>query len=295
MGSVKDRAAAYALARGLESGEIRKDSWVVESSSGNFGVALAAYCKHHGLPFHCVVDPRISPLNEAMIRRMGATVEKVSERDHTGGYLLTRLATVQRFVEAYPNAYWMNQYGNPLVADAYYHTLGEEICGALPRVDYAFVAVSSGGTIAGLSRKLKERFPRCRVVAVDCEGSVVFGGPPRPRYIPGIGSSIVPPILKAAKIDDVMVLGEIEAIGACHRLLAEHGVFAGGSSGFVIAAIERYFAERPADHAPGRRPVVVGVLPDRGERYAATVYDDAWCAKLAAGTLGDDEELRTRT
>src|SRR5258706_12437179 len=95
MGSVKDRAAAYALERGLASGEIARDAWIVESSSGNFGVSLAAYCKLHGLRFHCVIDPRINPTNESMIRMLGARVEKVHDRDEAGGYLLTRLAAVK--------------------------------------------------------------------------------------------------------------------------------------------------------------------------------------------------------
>jgi cysteine synthase A len=290
LGSVKDRAAAYVLESVLRRGVIDKDTWIVESSSGNMGVALAAYSRYHGLRFRCVVDPRISAVNEMLIRSLGATVVKVEERDATGGYLLTRIEQVREFLGRTPNTYWTDQYANPLVADAYYHTLGAELCDALERIDYLFVAVSSGGTIAGLSRRVKERFPACRVVGVDSHGSLVFGGPACPRFIPGIGSSMVPESLKTAQIDDVVVVDEGGAVDACHRLLAEHGIFAGGSSGFVVAAIERYFAARP----PEGSPAVVAILPDRGDRYAATVYNPEWCAKLSEGVLGAEEQRKPR-
>lgn len=279
-GSVKDRAAAYALERLLADGTLRPGSRVVESSSGNFGVSLAAYCMHLGLEFHCVVDPRINPINETLIRAMGATVTKVTELDKSGGYLLTRLRVVREILEREPGTYWMNQYANPLIAEAYYETLGVELAEAFPRLDYLFVAVSSGGTIAGVSRRIKERFPACTIVAVDARGSAVFGGPTRSRYIPGIGSSMVPKILETASIDRVVIIDEVPAVRACHRLLAEHAVFAGGSSGFVLAAAEDVLAASPD-------VVACAVLPDRGDRYASNVYDDEWCRRLTAGKMSD--------
>ena len=109
------------------------------------------------------------------------------------------------------------------------------------------------------------------------EGSIIFGGPARKRYIPGIGSSIVPPLLKQAKIDDVVLIPEHEAADACRELLTVHGLFVGGSSGSAYAAIKRY-APRMAG---ARRPTVLFLCADRGTPYLDTVFNPEWTAKLA--------------
>jgi amino acid adenylation domain-containing protein len=166
--------------------------------------------------------------------------------------------------------------GNPLNAEAYHHSLGNEICQQMENIDYIFMGVSSGGTITGVSNKIKERFPRAKVIAVDIVGSVIFGHPPRKRYIPGIGSSMVPEILKKAKIDDVMMIDEVSTIDMCHELLKEHYIFAGGSSGSAFAAIKRYFAGKKLK----KKVNVVTVFADRGERYADTIYNEKWCREF---------------
>jgi cysteine synthase A len=275
-GSVKDRAAAYVIRELLERNEIDKDTTIIESSSGNFGIALSAYCKYYGLKFTCVVDPCVSPLNEMLIKSFGALVIKVTEPDENGGYLLNRIRKVKQLREEMRQSYWVNQYENPLNAEAYYESLGGEICAAFGQLDYVFLGVSSGGTITGVSRRVKESFPRAKVIAVDIVGSVIFGNPPQKRYIPGIGSSMVPRILEQAKIDDVVMMDELETISNCHELLEKYNIFSGGSSGSVFGAIKKYFTENPVD-----RPVnVLTVFPDRGERYYSTVYDEKWYKKF---------------
>ncbi len=271
-GSVKDRAASYIIEKKLEMGKINMDSTVIESSSGNFGVALAAYCKRKGLKFIAVVDPHITLFNEMLIRSFGATVIKVTEPDVNGGYLLHRVEKVKQLLTEIEHSYWVNQYANPYNADAYYHSLGEEICNSLDSIDYVFMGISSGGTITGVSRKIKERFPDSKVVAVDIVGSVIFGNPAQKRYIPGIGSSMVPKILKLARIDEVVMMDEVETIKMCHELLKEHFVLAGGSAGSAYGAVKKYFADKPLD----RNVNVVTVFADRGERYANTIYNEEW-------------------
>ncbi|MGE5343997.1 MAG: 2,3-diaminopropionate biosynthesis protein SbnA [Candidatus Omnitrophota bacterium] len=271
-GSVKDRAAAYLLDKILSRGEINHDTTIIESSSGNFGIALSAYCRYKGLKFICVVDPHISPMNEMLIRSFGATIIKVEVPDENGGYLLNRIKKVKELVSEIKNSYWVNQYGNPYNAEAYYQTLGSEILETCDRLDYLFLGISSGGTITGVSRRVKEAFPESKVIAVDIIGSVIFGYPPQKRFIPGIGSSMVPEILKIAKIDDVVMMDEISTIDMCHELLKRHNIFAGGSSGSVYGGIKRYFETHPVS----TQARVVTIFPDRGERYGNTVYDEAW-------------------
>src|SRR5688572_22387067 len=205
VGSIKDRPAFWILKRAAERGEISDGTTVIESSSGNFASALAAYTRLVGLKFIPVIDPNISSAYESFLRRLCPTVVKVEERDDTGGFLKTRLEMVKHLCATIPNAYWTNQYGNPDAVDAHYELTAAEICADFDSLDYVFIGVSTAGTIAGVSRRLKEHYPGIRVIGVDTEGSVIFGGAPRKRHIPGVGSSIVPQLLSHAKVDDVVL------------------------------------------------------------------------------------------
>lgn len=280
-GSVKDRAAAFIIDRLLSTGRLKRGSRLIESSSGNFGIALAAYAHYRGLRFCCVIDPRINPANEAILRSSRAELIKVTEPDDAGGFLKTRLAKIQEILAREPDTYWVNQYANPLNAEAYYSTLAEEICAAAPRLDYVFLGVSSGGTISGVSRRVKELRPRAQVIAVDSVGSVIFGNAPRPRFIPGIGSSIRPAILETAKLDQVVLVDEATTVRTCHELYSEHGIFAGGSSGSVLAAVKRHFTA----HAPVDDIVVSTIFADRGERYLDTIYNPSWYTPFIESSL----------
>ena len=275
-GSVKDRAANYIIKKLLDLGEINKDTIMIESSSGNFGIALSAYCKKYGLSFYCVIDPNITPVNETIIRKLSTCTFKVTEKDSYGGYLLERIKKVKQLLNNNSNAYWVNQYANLHNAEAYYNTLGNELCNEIDEIDYVFVGVSSGGTITGVSRRIKEKYPNAKVIAVDSVGSVIFGGQAAKRYIPGIGSSMVPDILKHAKIDEVVLVDEISSISMCHELLEKHSIFAGGSSGSVFAAIKKYFKNKTLN----KKVNVVAIFADRGDRYSNTIYNKEWYEKL---------------
>ncbi len=275
-GSVKDRAADHIIRTLLETGEINSETTIIESSSGNFGIALATFCKKYGLTFLCVINPNISPINEAIIHSMEAKVIKVMEPDAYGGFLKTRINKVQELLREIPNSYWINQYGNTLNSSAYYYTLGEEICRQVSDVDYVFLGVSSGGTITGVSQKVKERCPKAKIIAVDIVGSVIFGGPGKKRYIPGIGSSMVPDIIRNARIDDVVMVDEVSTVKSCHEIARDHFILAGGSSGSVLYAVKQYFKNKRFI----RKPNVVMIFADRGDRYVNTVYNEAWCTRF---------------
>jgi cysteine synthase A len=276
VGSIKDRPAYWILKRAAERGEICDDTTVIESSSGNFASALAAFTRLVGLQFIPVIDPNISGSYEAFLRRVCAKVVKVENRDDTGGFLKTRLQMVEQLCATTPHAYWTNQYGNPDAMEAHYQLTAGEICADFDSLDYAFIGVSTGGTIAGMSRRLKERYPKIRIIAVDTQGSVIFGDAPRKRHIPGVGSSIVPPLVSHAEIDDVVLIPESETVAACRELLLTHGLFAGGSSGTVFAAVKRYAARMGV----GRRPTVLFLCADRGTPYLDTVFDPNWTTRL---------------
>lgn len=271
-GSVKDRPALSLMLEGIRGGDLVPGrSVVVESSSGNLAIGLAQVCRYLGLSFVCVVDAKTTEQNRTILSAYGATVEVVSEPDPaTGEYLPARIRRVQEIVAGGPEYYWPDQYSNPLNPLAHQETM-REITEALDgRVDYVFCATGSCGTLRGCSGYIREQGLATRVVAVDAVGSVLFGDEPRPRLVPGHGSSIRPALLDESAADLVVRASDLECVVGCRRLIAREAVFAGGSSGAIVSALVRLREEIPA----GARCALI--LPDGGDRYLDTIYSDAW-------------------
>lgn len=274
-GSMKDRPARFIIEQGLRDGTLRPGMRLVASTSGNLGVALAMTAGLHGLSFTAVVDPNTSPANLRLLELFGADIDRVTEPDDADGYLHTRVRRAHELVASTPNAVEINQYADELNWRSYHDTAGEEILRAVDGpVDYLVAAVSTTGSIQGIARRMRQQHPELKVVAVDAVGSVIFGAPPSPRQIPGFGASRVPEIHDPAAIDDVLHVADAESAAGCRRLLATEKIFAGGSSGAVIAGIEHLISRLPG---PAR---IVTMLPDRGERYLDLVYNDDWVAGL---------------
>ncbi len=285
-GSSKDRPALAILDGGLRSGAIDGASVIVESSSGNMGIGLAQTCRYHGLRFICVVDIKASPLNLKIMEAYGAELVQVTEPDPVSGeWLQARINRVQQLVREIPNAFWPNQYANRDNSASHYRTTIEELVWALEgKLDVLFVATSTCGTIRGCCEYVREHRLPTRVVAVDAAGSLIFGGVPRPRMIPGLGAGIRPPLCDPALIDQVVHVTDGECVAGCRLLVAREAILAGGSSGGVVAAVARLRDSVP----PGANCAVI--LPDRGERYLDTVYDDDWVT-LHVGALDQLPDL----
>jgi 2,3-diaminopropionate biosynthesis protein SbnA len=275
-GSVKDRPAKRIIEQGLAEGSIAPDTHLIESSSGNMGIGLAMVATVYGLRFTCVVDPNASRASLSVLRHLGARIDMVEDPDEHGGYLITRIRRVRELLERIPNSLWINQYANDLNWRAHRDATVSEILADLDGpVDCLVAAVSTTGTILGLARGLRAVMPGLRVVAVDAVGSVIFGGRPGPRHLPGIGASRVPELLCRDEIDEVLHVSDAEAAQWCRALARHEGIFAGGSSGSVVAAIARLARTVRRPHR------IVTILPDRGDRYLDLVYDDAWVERVA--------------
>src|SRR2546428_5447158 len=145
VGSIKDRAAYWILMRAAERGDICEETTVIESSSGNFAAALAAFTHLVGLRFIPVIDPNISGAYESFLRRMCPTVVKVEERDDTGGFLKTRLQKGKELCATIPNAYWTNQYENPDAMEAHYELTAGGVCARFDSLAFCFLNASTGG------------------------------------------------------------------------------------------------------------------------------------------------------
>jgi 2,3-diaminopropionate biosynthesis protein SbnA len=270
-GSVKDRTG-YGLIQGMEAqGLLDKRSVVIESTSGNLGVALSFFCKLKGYDFIAVVDPKTTGENLAKMQALGAQIEMVDQPDENGGYLLSRLQRVQELCQRFPRYAWTNQYGNPANPRIHYISTGPEIYRQMHgEVDALFLAVSTGGTLAGVGRFFREVSPATSIIGVDAHGSVVFGTPPAPRKLTGIGSSRSSSFITNDLYDTYMLVKDEEAFAFCRTLRAATGIKVGGSSGAVLSACAKYLLAHP------ELKNVVCVCADSGDNYANSIFNDDW-------------------
>jgi len=273
-GSIKDRTAAGLVSGLVHSGALTPRSRLVESTSGNLGVAVASMARRLGVGFVAVVDPKASPRNVARMRAAGATVETVHDRDRVGGYLLARLDRVRALLEAGDqDLVWLDQYHSPAGPDMHYRTTGPEIYRQMDGdVDAVCVAVSTGGSLAGIARYLREVSPATRIVAVDAVGSSAIGGAQAARDLVGIGTSVPSVLLTDGLVDHRVWVSDADAFATCRMARRRTGLSIGGSSGALINGAVRYQLEHP------EATRVVCVLADDGTSYADSIYDDRWLA-----------------
>lgn len=288
--SMKDRTA-YALIQNLEDqGKLHNTSTIIESTSGNLGVAMARLCQLKGYRFLAVVDPKTTAENIAKLHSLGAQVEIVTQPDKNGGYLLSRLAHIRRLIEDRPDYIWTNQYDNPANPLIHYNSTGPEIYEQMqPPIDVIFAPASTGGTLAGIGKFFRETLPSTRIVGVDALGSVIFGTEPAPRKLTGIGSSQRSTFLHKGFYDEYILIKDEEAFAFCRFLFASTGISVGGSSGAVLTACARYLSQ----HQEARR--IVCICADHGENYRSSIFSDGWLKEqeleLSLDHLGQVEHV----
>ncbi|MET9092803.1 2,3-diaminopropionate biosynthesis protein SbnA [Streptomyces cyaneofuscatus] len=270
-GSVKLRTARRLIEQARLDGHLRPDSVLIESSSGNLGVALAMVAASTGLRFVCVTDPRCTTLNLGLMNALGAEVVVVDRAEPDGGFLAARKGRVRQLCAADPRYLWLDQYTNPANCLAHYESTAPVIAKHFPGLDVLFVGTGTGGTATGCARYFKDYAPGVRVVAVDTVGSVNFGGPSGGRRIPGLGASQPMPLVEPSLYAGVQLVEEEDTVRMCRRL-AECGLLLGGSSGTVVHGARNWLALND----PHQELTAVAIAPDLGERYVDTIYDDTW-------------------
>ena len=234
-GSIKLKAAIEMIEAAERDGVLTPGSVLVESSSGNLGVALSMIAASKGYGFLCVTDSRCNLSTRRLMQAFGSRVHVITEPDPVGGLLGARINYV-RSVCASDDCYvWLNQYANPQNWKAHYRNTAPAIARQFPQLDVLFVGAGTCGTLMGCARYFREWHPRVRVVAVDSVGSVTFGGPPGRRMIPGVGTGVRPPMLDESYVDDVVCVEEADTIRACHRLAA---------SGILVRRLHRHSGQR---------------------------------------------------
>ncbi|MFJ9427683.1 pyridoxal-phosphate dependent enzyme [Streptomyces sp. NPDC101249] len=263
--AMKDRVARRVILEARRSGALRDGAPIVESSSGTMALGVALVGTYLGHPVHIVTDPRIDPVTLAKLEAMGCEVHVV-EAMTAQGWQSARLERLADLMRDLPGAWWPQQYSNP-DNPAAYRTLAAELLDDLGTVDVLVGSVGSGGSLCGTSAALLESAPDLKVVGVDCVGSVLFGQPDiAGRKQSGLGNSLHPENIDHRLLDEVHWLSDDEAFEATRSLARDQKIFAGNTSGSVY----RVLTHLAAHAAPGTR--IVGIMPDRGDRYTDTVY-----------------------
>ncbi len=277
-GSIKVKAAVEMVNAAERAGRLTPRSILVESSSGNLGVALSMIAASKGYRFLCITDSRCNRSTRLLMKALGGEVHLITEPDPVTGLLGARLGYIRELCASDDRYVWLNQYANPGNWMAHYRTTAPSIARSFPDLDVLFIGAGTTGTLMGCARFFREWHRPVRIVAVDAAGSVTFGGAPGRRMIPGLGTSVRPQLLDESYVDEVIHVEEADTIRACHRL-ARSGFLFGGSTGTVVSGALDWLARHDRLGL-----TAVGIAPDLGERYVDTIYQASW----VHGRYGDD-------
>ena len=278
-GSVKDRAALGIIEDFERRGELRAGGVIVEGTAGNTGIGLTLVGNARGYRAIIVMPDDQAPEKYELLRTYGADLRVVPAAPFTNDANYYHEA--RRIAESMPGAVWANQFENTVNRDTHERTTGPEIIAQMGgRLDAFVAAAGTGGTIAGTGRALKAHDPAIRVVLCDPYGSALYNYVKHGKLeaegdsnAEGIGIKRITANFFDAPVDDAVRVDDRTMVAMAHWLLAEEGLFVGGSAALNVAGAARYAKTLPA----GSR--VVTVLCDGGDRYRSRIYDAAWLAE----------------
>lgn len=263
-GSVKDRAALGMIEKAEKDKLIKPGDTIVEPTSGNTGIALAMIGKLKGYKVIIVMPETMSEERRALIKAYGAELILTDGKKGMKG----AIAKAEELSKQ-PGYFIPSQFDNEANKEKHYETTAEEILKDVPDVDVFIAGVGTGGTVTGVSKKLKERLKNVRTIAAEPEKSkVLSGGKPGPHSIQGIGAGFIPSIYESEVIDEVFAVTDEDAFKEAKEFAAKEGLLVGISTGCALSVAKNIAKEI------GKDKKIVLIAPDGGEKYISMgLYD----------------------